>query len=619
MSDPHNDHEGPVSAIAPTIAIDTDRAYGSHALRRTQTKIVDMEAEDGAPASSTGRLPDVGDTVGHYVLVQKLGEGAHGAVYRAHRVGLEEHRVALKIIPCTRERLPLVRQELVTLATVVHPNIVQLSDHDVEGTFAWFTMPFYEGTPLDVRLGELFAKGETLSLEDAYEIFHPLAGALAALHAAGFRHQDIKPENIFLARFADKEHPILLDLGVAIGKDHQKFLAGTREYFAPEQLAAFLHALKIRIEDAAPVVSEKMDVYGLAATLLLAIVGPKLAPGARLLRGESADLDLDDVWKEIDGAQRARETDPIVQKALRTLRGPPRRDLEAAFRKWFRRDPEKRPAAAQMAHELPVLLGQRKYLEARRRKLTRIAIGAATFLLVGAPIAYGGGRYAVSLKECQERVAADVVKSGQIADTLKGCQVQADGLMQKVGECSAGLTRERGEREAVERDIGTKLSSCTNADAQLRSLVAGCQVERDGAQTKAKDCAAALTKSDDADKVCNTALEGAQGEVAKCGADLAKSGGELTKCSGDLAKAGLDVAKCDADLGSCKADIVHKEGEVAKKDGDLAKLSVEKAECANHLSSCATDLGGCKSSVASFPQQLATCTANLTTCQKKGL
>jgi serine/threonine protein kinase len=188
--DSHPDtDEGPVSAIAPTIALQADD-QDNGGFRHTRTAIVDAASPSSRPPS-TARLPEVGDTVGHYVLVQKLGEGAHGAVYRAHRVGLEEHRVALKIIPCTRERLPLVRQELVTLATVVHPNIVQLSDHDVQDGFAWFTMPFYEGTPLDVRLAERFRHNETLSLEEAYDIFQPLAGALAALHASGFRHQDI--------------------------------------------------------------------------------------------------------------------------------------------------------------------------------------------------------------------------------------------------------------------------------------------------------------------------------------------------------------------------------------------------------------------------------------------
>ena len=604
---PDSDHEGPVSAIAPTLAIDAGHEYAG--FRRTRTDVVDASSESGPP--SGGRLPDVGDTVGHYVLVQKLGEGAHGAVYRAHRVGLEEHRVALKIIPCTKERLPLVRQELVTLATVVHPNIVQLSDHDVEGNYAWFTMPFYEGTPLDVRLAERFKHGETLSLEEAHEIFQPLAGALAALHASGFRHQDIKPENIFLARFADKEHPILLDLGVAISKDNQTFLAGTREYFAPEQLAAFLGAMGIRPQENPAKLDEKMDVYGLAATLLLAIVGPKLAPGARLLRATSAGLTLDEIWTEIEATQRLREREPVAKKALRALRGPPRDSLIAAFRRWLARDPAARPVAATMARELGVLIAQRAYLEERRRRMTRFAVGAATLLLVGAPIAYVGGRYAVSLKECKDRVATDALKSGQVAATLQDCQVQANGLMQRERECSGGLTHERSERERTEREIGSKLSACTNADAQLRYLVASVQAERDALQTKTKECATALAKSEDSYKAAVTSLETSQ-------ADLTKANGDLAKCTTDLGPATAEAIKCDAELGTCKGEVAKKDIEVARSVMDAAKLTLEKSESSAKLATCAGELGACKSSSGACPGALATCTTSLGACLKKG-
>ena len=75
------------------------------------------------------------------------------------------------------------------------------------------------------------------------------------------RHQDVKPENIYLARFADQIHPVLLDLGVAVEHD-SSFVAGTVLYCSPEQVTALGG-----IAGAAQL-SPKMDTYCLATTLL---------------------------------------------------------------------------------------------------------------------------------------------------------------------------------------------------------------------------------------------------------------------------------------------------------------------------------------------------------------
>src|SRR5262249_52779038 len=86
------------SAVARTLSMQTqvDETV------RTRTRFASSSGDALADGPSAPPLPGVGDTVGNYVLRQKLGEGAHGSVFRAHRVGLEEQRVALKLIPCTR-------------------------------------------------------------------------------------------------------------------------------------------------------------------------------------------------------------------------------------------------------------------------------------------------------------------------------------------------------------------------------------------------------------------------------------------------------------------------------------------------------------------------------------
>ncbi|HEX9297772.1 MAG TPA: protein kinase, partial [Polyangiaceae bacterium] len=162
--------------------------------------------DESAPAGSvsgrfhTEELPDVGDVVGgHYRLVRLLGKGMFGKVYVAERIDVPAHQVALKVVPREVYSGRNVERELVMLAAASHPNIVQLKDHGMTEAYVWLTMPVYEGETLADRL-----KRGPLNLDEAYEVFLPIARALDALHNAGLRHQDIKPENIFLATFAGR-------------------------------------------------------------------------------------------------------------------------------------------------------------------------------------------------------------------------------------------------------------------------------------------------------------------------------------------------------------------------------------------------------------------------------
>jgi hypothetical protein len=601
-------------AVAPLPVTPTlDDGNEPAVVKRTKTRVLQADEEIDVEVEEP-RFPDVGDTVGNYVLEKKLGEGAHGSVFLAHRAELAEQRVALKIIPCTKERLGLVRQELVTLATVVHPNIVQLSDHGVADNYAWFTMPFYDGIPLDSRLNELFAKGEALSVEQAYEIFAPLAGALAALHAAGFRHQDIKPENIFLARFADKEHPILLDLGVAISKDNQKFLAGTREYFSPEQLGAFLHGLRIKRLEGPANLSEKMDVYGLAATLLVALVGPKHAPGARMLAPEMADLSLEEAWPLVAEAQAEREKAPIAAKALRDVRGGARQKLALAFKRWFTRDPKARPSAAEMATGLKVLLARREQAEARRRALTRALFGTLALVVLGAPAGIFFAKLQldkVTLQQCETKVADDARSSGLVKNDLAGCQSQAQALIRDDGECKASLDKANADAKALQAQLGAKLSSCSDADRQLQALLTTCSTDRDTAQAKAKDCSASLG-------TCQSSLAKTSADDTKCQGDLAKSNSDGVRCTRDLDKCDVDETKCTNDLAKATSDGAKCSGDLTKCSGDLTKCNATQAKCAADLTTCQAQSTTCPGQLTTCQGSLQTCQLGLLNCRKKG-
>jgi hypothetical protein len=223
-----------------------------------------------APASAsvddrTQRGLPEGTLIGErYAVQQRVGEGSFGDVYRALDADVPGHVVALKLLhrpsPSEEARKTALR-ELRLIASVFHPSVVDFKDHGWYDDRLWFVMPWYDGETLEDRI-----KREPLTREEAQEIFTALAQALATMHAAGIRHQDIKPDNIFLARIGEvgkaraRTLPVLIDLGVA-AKDAEMIVAGTPLYFPPEIAAQYAN------EAYKPKVTAKADVFSLALAL----------------------------------------------------------------------------------------------------------------------------------------------------------------------------------------------------------------------------------------------------------------------------------------------------------------------------------------------------------------
>src|SRR4051794_7768251 len=418
--------------------------------------VVDAGATGSGPNPfRTDLLPDVGDIVGvHYRLVRLLGKGMFGKVYVAERIDVPAHQVALKLVPREVYSGRNVERELVMLAAASHPNIVQLKDHGMTEHYVWLTMPVYEGVTLADRL-----RRGPLPLDEAYEVFLPIARALDALHKAGLRHQDIKPENIFLATFAGRLHPILLDLGVAAELD-APFVAGTMLYASPEQLSALSKSA-----DVLPL-SDKMDTYCLAASLLLSIVGPEHFPG------EGAESRY-----EIVKAQEVRALRPIDFESLPGVHGAPRELLGLAFGRWMNRDPALRPPVGVMADELDVLLEperEQERLRTRRRvrqKVVRRATLATTLVLAGV-----GALFAYSKRETL-RLASELnrarAEGAASFDKLDTC-IASHGLAQRDAQaCREARTREETHFKATLEHIA-RTGGATEAamSRQMQSLEA---------------------------------------------------------------------------------------------------------------------------------------------------
>jgi serine/threonine-protein kinase len=139
----------------------------------------------------------IGTTLSHYRIVDKLGEGGMGAVYRGEdtRLGRE---VAIKVLPAAftadPERLARFEREARVLASLNHPNIAAIHDLETEGDTQFLVMELAEGETLQQRI----ARGP-IPVEQAARIALQIAEALEAAHDKGIVHRDLKPANISLA------------------------------------------------------------------------------------------------------------------------------------------------------------------------------------------------------------------------------------------------------------------------------------------------------------------------------------------------------------------------------------------------------------------------------------
>ncbi len=189
----------------------------------------------------------LGRTIGSYQILDKIGEGGMGAVYRGKhpRIGREVAiKVLLKELAKSDNIVQRFFNEARAVAAIKHPGIVEVYDvgHTDDGS-PYIIMEFLRGEPLESRL----RREVKLAPKITTAIMHQIAEALGAAHKQGIVHRDLKPENVFLVpdnKVATGVSVKLLDFGIAkldeelrggLDPTRAGAILGTPQYMSPEQ------------------------------------------------------------------------------------------------------------------------------------------------------------------------------------------------------------------------------------------------------------------------------------------------------------------------------------------------------------------------------------------------
>lgn len=268
------------------------------------------ETQSGWPDERRGLL--AGTTLaGRYDVIDLLGEGGMGEVYRARDRELDE-LVALKLLRPDVAGLPAwldrFRNEVRLARRVTHRNVARTFElGEAEGT-RFLTMELVDGE----SVGSILERRGALDVASAVRIGIGVAEALAAAHAVGVVHRDVKPDNVMVARDG---RVVVTDFGIAHETRDDagaRTFAGTPAYMAPEQAAG---------EPASP----RSDLYALGVTLFEMVAGslPFTAQSSAAMLAARLLVDPPDVREQAPGASAAFAE--IVRKAMAkdpTLRYP---------------------------------------------------------------------------------------------------------------------------------------------------------------------------------------------------------------------------------------------------------------------------------------------------------
>ena len=362
-----------------------------------------IELDDLCSRETMDNLPGekVGDEIDRYRLVEQIGEGGMGWVFKAEQLEPLNRHVALKVVKPgldTREVIARFAAERQALARMEHPHIAKVLDAGTTPSGRpYFVMDLVDGLPLVEFCNHL-----QLTVRQRLEVFIPICQAIQHAHQKGVIHRDIKPRNILVSEHAGDLDPKVIDFGISKAIDttsevssyETRFgqLVGTPAYMSPEQADTHHQDLDTRT-----------DVYSLGATLyeLLAGVPPfdvsrlqtKSSDEIRRLIQEETPLDPSRaILSTIDDSATVGQHGAMPTDLASTIKG----ELDWIVLRALEKEPDRRyPTAIALAEDIQRYLDQevvlarpvskryrmRKFVQ-RHRKMVATGIAFATLLLI---------------------------------------------------------------------------------------------------------------------------------------------------------------------------------------------------------------------------------------------
>src|SRR5262245_41415228 len=475
-------------------ADDQDLRQRIEALLRSNDRAGDFLETPPTGSISEGRAKvaageKAGDRIGHYKLLQQIGEGGCGVVFMAEQEEPVRRRVALKVVKPgmdTKSVIARFEAERQALALMDHPNIAHVFDAGAtESGRPYFVMELVRGNKITD-----YCEEKSLTTRERLELFIKVCEAVQHAHQKGIIHRDIKPSNILVATDADGTAlPKVIDFGIAKATTNQRLtdktlftafemLIGTPAYMSPEQ--AVLTSVDV---------DTRTDIYSLGVLLYELLTGTTPFDSQVLLKAG-----LDEIRRVITSEEPVRPStrlktllaaDPAAlsqrpqvdpSKLINDVRG----DLDWIVMKALEKDRARRYATAHglaldVQHYLvgeaisarpPSRLYKFRKLVLRNKLLFASAGAAATLLVVSLIV--------VSLALSQERQSRReaVAASAKSQQTTKFLEEMLQGVGPSVALGADTKLLRRILDQTVER-VGKEMADQPKVEAELRNIIGG--------------------------------------------------------------------------------------------------------------------------------------------------